>query len=458
MATYTNLSLINYTPYTWTRIGPGPPATYGVPEWDFPATLASGQSYDAKIMIDESPGTQPTSAQAQWPFSWIDQTHPISNLKIHVTGNSNDGYSESIQASLDAYGTQNNAKGSTIDIPLRYEAWSPFILAGDQNSLVGNNPPANWMSQNLDYIGCLTLQDIILPGSHDAGMSTIKYAAGGNSDNTQTQSLDIYDQLKAGIRYFDIRPTISHGAYYTGHYSGHLGANGQSMQAVIDDLNQFTGESGNNELIILELSHTTDTDSKYQAFDDAQYNNLLLQIWNHTNHLYTGHPIDVLTTIPLSEFVKDGPAVIIVTDERNKTWLHDHHFQGRGFYDSDQAPIYNSYSDTTDLDDMRKDQYNKLVQQSQSPDHGGLQLFLLSWTITQSIIDVIGLGSSIKDLAAVFNGHLAQVGSNVPYTGPVSWAEKGYRPNIVMIDYVDTDRFLTAICIGITRFYNKKCS
>lgn len=403
----------------------------------------------------------PSQIQAQWPFSWIDDTHPIANLKISVTGNSDDGYTSSIKAQLDAYGTMHNAKGSTIDIPLGNEAWSPFILAGDKDSLVGNNPPTNWMAQNLPYIGCLTLQELVLPGSHDSGMSTIQYPAGGNSANTQTQSLDIYGQLQAGVRYFDIRPTISHGAYYTGHYSDRLGANGQSMSAIISDLNKFTSGAGNNELIILELSHATDTDNDYDAFDDGQYNDLLYLLWNHTNHLYTGHGSDddVLTTVPLLDFIGDNsPAVVVVCDERNSTWLSSHHFLGRGFYASDQLPVYNSYSDTTDLDKMRKDQYTKLVQQAEHPSRGKDQLFLLSWTITQNIIDVIGLGSSIEDRAAVFNGHLAEVGSNVPCTGPMSWAEKAKPPNIIMIDYVSTDRFLASICVGITRFYHAQCS
>ncbi|EXJ79162.1 hypothetical protein A1O3_08663 [Capronia epimyces CBS 606.96] len=454
MATYTNLSLVNYTPYTWSEIGLS--GTYGVPEWDFPKTLESGQTYDAQIIIDETTMTSPSQTQAQWPFTWIDNTHPVANLKISVSGNSDDGYTSVIKAELDAFGISNNAKGSTIEIPLQNEQWSPFILVGDQNSLAGNHPPTNWMAQNLPYIGCLTLQDLVLPGSHDAGMSTIKYPAGGDSDNTQTQSLDIYGQLQAGVRYFDIRPTISHGAYYTGHYTGDLGANGQEMSAIVADINQFTSE-GNNELIILELSHSSDTDDKYQAFDDGQYNDLLFELWNNTQHLYTGHKSDVLTTVPLTDFISKGPAVVVICDERNSSWLQNHRFQGRGFYSSDQVPIYNSYSDTTDLDTMRKDQYTKLVAQAKSPDRAD-QLFLLSWTGTQNIIDVIGLGSSIQGLASLFNGHLAQVGSNVPYTGPISWAEKVKPPNIILIDYVSTDRFLTSITVGLTRFYNSKCS
>ncbi|KAK5210406.1 hypothetical protein LTR41_004074 [Exophiala xenobiotica] len=473
MSFQTNLSIINFTPYDWT--GYVLSETTGLIEWDFPKALASGrepycpsvdvanedeigESYEASIIVDVSHGSTPTAAQADWPFSWIDQAHPIADLKLAVSGDSQDGYDYAISAELGQYGTMRNPKGSTISIPLSDQAWSPFILVGNNTSLEGNNPPLDWMEQNLPTIGCLTLQDIVLPGSHDAGISEINYAHGGNAANTQAQFLNIEGQLQAGIRYFDIRPSISHGQFYTGHYTDQLGANGESIADIISDINSFTAK-GFNELIILELSHSLDTDNDYDAFDDTQYSNLLTQISKNLKHLYTGHGSDLLTTVPLSDFISSGPAIVVICDERDKNWLSANKFLNKGFYGPGQLPVYNNYADTTELNTMQQDQYTKFAAQTKKPDNPD-QLFLLSWTFTQNVADAIGIGgsgSSLLESATYFNGFLPQTGGTVPYTGPVTWAQKvGSVPNIIMIDNVPGDnRFLVTLCIGMTRWFSK---
>ncbi|KEF52984.1 uncharacterized protein A1O9_10891 [Exophiala aquamarina CBS 119918] len=410
------------------------------------------------------PGSTPSKATGSWAFGWHDDdTHNAANLVAKVSNNNADKVV--INAELINIATINNKQGSTVEIELKDNSWSPFILVGDENHLAGNNLSSDWMNDNLPYIGCLNLQQLTIPGSHDAGMSEINYPAGGNSDNAQTQSMGIYNQLVAGVRYFDIRPTISHKQFYTGHYSKaagtNLGANGQSIADVISDINRYLSYK-QNELIILELTHSSFTDDDYQPFSDAQWNNLLLQFYQDLDHLYTGHGEDVLTTIPLSEFIKDGPAVVVLTNERSMDFLRDHHFLNRGFFSSqggsNQFPSYNSYSNTNSLNKMRKDQYDKLVEQNGNPDSND-QVHVLSWTLTQDVAtDILGGGAGIRDLARVANGHLAQVGSNVPYTGPVSWAAKTKPPNIILIDDVSMDRFLVSLALGLTRFYNKACS
>lgn len=412
--------------------------------------MGPGQSYGAEIAVNGASG----STQAQWAFTWADDADPVANLTLAVSGSN----SYSINAALDEYSTENNPKNSVVNIPLSNQAWSPFLLVGNESNSAGNNPPTDWMAQNLPYIGCLTLQEMVIPGSHDAGMSEINYPREGTAANSQTQTLNITGQLEAGIRYFDIRPTISHGQFYTGHYTDDLGANGESIADIIADINRFTA-SGNKELIILELSHTMDTDSSYQAFSDSQYSSLLAQFHSTTKDLYTGHGADVISTVPLSDFISDGPAVVIVCDERNASWLAANGFQSKGFYASTQLPVYNNYADTTDLDDMRQDQYTKLVAQTAKPDNAD-QLFLLSWTFTQDVVAAIGLGgSTLLESAAYFNGFLAQVGGTVPYTGPVTWvAQKSGLPNIIMIDNVAANnKFLTVLCLGMTRFYGSQC-
>jgi hypothetical protein len=61
----------------------------------------------------------------------------------------------------------------------------------------------NWMGDHNATIGARHLSEIVIPGSHDAGCSRISRALGNVT--SQTQGLEIYDQLMAGSRYFDLR-------------------------------------------------------------------------------------------------------------------------------------------------------------------------------------------------------------------------------------------------------------
>jgi hypothetical protein len=148
------------------------------------------------------------------------------------------------------------------------------------------------MQGALSWLGDRRLFDIALPGSHDAGMSTITGGTvGGNSGNCQNQGLDIGNQLRAGARYFDIRPVINAGGFKTGHYSdtgepfGWQGANGQSMSDIIDQINDFCRISA--ELIVVRLSHALNTDSRpYKDLTQDEWNRCSAQISSIFPHNY----------------------------------------------------------------------------------------------------------------------------------------------------------------------------
>jgi len=70
---------------------------------------------------------------------------------------------------------------------------------------VGNFSPKyeNWMQGRNAIIGNRALPDIAIPGSHDAGSTSISRPLGYVM--SQAQNLEIYDQLMAGSRYLDLR-------------------------------------------------------------------------------------------------------------------------------------------------------------------------------------------------------------------------------------------------------------
>ena len=63
-------------------------------------------------------------------------------------------------------------------------------------------------------------------------------------DNTDTQHFNIYDQLRAGSRFFDIRPVVGNGGQYlVGHYNVPadivLGGNGEYITDIVNEVNSF---------------------------------------------------------------------------------------------------------------------------------------------------------------------------------------------------------------------------
>jgi len=285
------------------------------------------------------------------------------------------------------------------------------------NDVVAVNS-ASWMSDNLFTLGNKTLRQLCMPGTHDAGMGTfVPGTAFAAPCNTVTQTSLLLGQLQLGARYFDIRPVIHAGQFYTGHYTElniagigtWQGANGQSMASVISDINAFTHD--NPELIILYLSHDLDTDvgnSQYAAFSQTQWDSLLTQMQENINHLKVVTASD-LSQLTLNDYIGNEKAAVIVVVDSSDSNIDIGTFAKQGFYTPSQYAVYNEYSDTNNLNQMATDQLAKMQTQRPSAD---APLFLLSWTLTQSTAQAatcgIGLSKSIISLAGQANSILAE--------------------------------------------------
>jgi hypothetical protein len=111
-----------------------------------------------------------------------------------------------------------------IDREIENGQWSEqqdFIASIPSPRLIGTD---SWMTALHERIAGLPLKQIIMPGSHDAGMYISRKGQwGGGDGNTRTQSLTIKQQLEAGSRYFDLRPVCtgsgSDRQYDMGHFS-----------------------------------------------------------------------------------------------------------------------------------------------------------------------------------------------------------------------------------------------
>lgn len=124
-----------------------------------------------------------------------------------------------------------------------------------------NFDPANWMHQLHDVIKDRQVRHLVMPGFHDAGMGRISstYVNDGNSGNTQTQGLQIYDQLRVGARWFDLRiVTVDTSGFWAAHVDDEskvqpYSATGQSFDSIIDDINKFTAGPGRDDILVSQV-------------------------------------------------------------------------------------------------------------------------------------------------------------------------------------------------------------
>ncbi|OMJ79644.1 hypothetical protein SteCoe_20322 [Stentor coeruleus] len=129
---------------------------------------------------------------------------------------------------------------------------------------------STWMRDSLHIIGHKTLQELVLPGTHDSGAYSftkqimpgsvsgavhkiIKIGSGlltkSINKMEKTQMLTVYKQLKAGTRYLDLRAGYINDDWYIYHCH-----TGPKLQEVLQDVKKFLSKH-ECEFLIIEISH-----------------------------------------------------------------------------------------------------------------------------------------------------------------------------------------------------------
>jgi hypothetical protein len=282
---------------------------------------------------------------------------------------------------------------------------------------------SRWMRDHLDAWGKRPLKQWVLPASHDSAM----YESGWVKTLAQTQDLSIYEQLKYGIRYFDLRPQSSDGEIYMHHGP----VFGRKLADVLDDVRRFCREP-HRELIILKFSH-------YQDISDNTYRQMVEEITSRLDPwLYRSLPKGKrLAEIPLRELLNEKSVVWVVCDGGyslvNRTpgiWT----YRDWSAADAEQGDlrVFDRYADSTDYERMRADQLGKFARYDgkcrRRPDVP-CDLFLLSWTLTPA--------TGIRAYAELPNRKLADDIKELK--GPNRY---GCIPNLLYVDYVESAHLL----------------
>ncbi|CAH1391059.1 unnamed protein product [Nezara viridula] len=352
-----------------------------------------------------------------------------------------------LEAFYDNIEIDGQPKGMRRNLGFRHDGDTNIIIIGKNGKYTGTSlDGSNWMKNNIDVLGNRTLRQISIPGSHDAGMSRLN---GGTAFayecNVLTQSYPFEGQLNLGIRYFDIRPVIGNGGnYLTGHYT-HItgswqGGNGKYIAELITDLNVFTKH--HNELIILKLSHSLNTDvgpNSYRKLNQEEWDKLFEKL-DTINFLYNNDNKNVkLDQITFNDFTDHGSkasVVIIVDDPDSKVELGSR--LGKGYFMTNSLDIYDDYAGVNNWRTMIKDQVKKMHE------HSNNQYFLLSWTLTQNgrqAAFCTTFSIALMDLADQANIQL----------GKLLYEEvsSSSYPNIILVDNVkDTDVAAMAMAIN----------
>lgn len=286
---------------------------------------------------------------------------------------------------------------------------------------------ANWMNNISDSV---RLDQIMMPGSHDAGMSELHHCnpivgAGGY---TQTQSGSIGQQLADGSRYFDIRVDYDHDKLVTYHRTGPLGCNGQDLTAVLNQAQEFLNAHP-TETAILKFSHIRDYNGHDPAVTKKNINALLD---DYTAAMYKNTTAAVnLAELTLGE-VRGKMILVFDYSEYIEPATGRFRFMGGdSIQPGANITVYDVYSETPDYDKMEADQLDKWKKYSGM---GTGRLFLLSWTLTAIPL----ISKTIKELAGEANSQLP----GVLYDQIIT--KQANKPNIVYIDFMNSE---TAQCI-----------
>lgn len=134
-------------------------------------------------------------------------------------------------------------------------------------------PNEDWMAEFTDRDD-LTLCDITIPVSHDAGLSEapgcyIPYTTSVGKAQTICQYTDIAGQLTAGSRGFDLRLArdksgILRTFHGEGLPGGTLGGWGQTANLIFQQINTFLANH-TGEIVIVRISHTDESAGAHQA-------------------------------------------------------------------------------------------------------------------------------------------------------------------------------------------------
>ena len=306
--------------------------------------------------------------------------------------------------------------------------------------------PGNWMKGMYDVIKDRKVQHLVMPGSHDAGMSRISgnLASVGTKPNTQTQGLTIYDQLRVGSRLFDLRvgtvhknDDISSYGYWVMHVNNEkadvaIGNTGESLDDVIGEVNKFTAENP-GEIVFFRVRYLIGL-REIPVGGPIYWNSTMVNeffgklkgINNRCGGLDTGTKFNQQKA---SYFMDrnggKGCVLFLLNGDFNSDVPQDS--PADGIYQGSAMDVWDNWSDVADTETMANDQVADWKTVGRSGSFTNDQFLISQWLVSADPVTTTLY--TIEDIAILpTNPALYWMGLN--NMSPESW------PTVLLLDYI----------------------
>lgn len=273
----------------------------------------------------------------------------------------------------------------------------------------------------------IKFSELCLPGSHDAGVYILRRCSfGANSCNTQTQHLDMYKQLEAGYRIFDVRPMLLGGEYYAHHTTecGGMGCQGDFMKNIFQFTNDFL--ENHTEVVVLAFDHFCN-----MRPEDADFLKMLNDILGDKIYKETDR-VDFLYDWSLNKVLGKEPQkgkVILLFDGVSNT---DENRQ-KGYFSDRILSSIGGWSNKNVYSLLKEDQLSKFT--NYEPRHPNM--FQFSWQMTQEAAQAVACAvgnqsGSILSMSKQSNPDFQIVIDSLVQSGAI---HSGKIPNVFWLDY-----------------------
>ncbi|KAL2856424.1 PLC-like phosphodiesterase [Aspergillus pseudoustus] len=306
--------------------------------------------------------------------------------------------------------------------------------------------PGNWMRQIYDTIKDRPLQHIVMPGTHDSGMSTIsgKIVSIGSEENTQTQGLNIYDQLRVGARWFDLRIISVHQSntadydFWVAHVNDEnadvpVGNTGESLADIVSEINRFTSENP-GEIIFFRVRYLVGLRRVPLGgpidWDNAITNNFFSKLRAINNRCANLDTSVQFQRQPASYFMdrnNGAGCVIFLLDGGNLQNGVPRASVADGIYAAGQMSVHDNWSNLPTTQPMAENQIQVWSGINRVEPFTNDEFLISQWLVSADALQTTAL--SIQNIAIMpTNPSLYWAGINA--MSPTNW------PNVLLVDYI----------------------
>lgn len=264
---------------------------------------------------------------------------------------------------------------------------------------------SGWMQSIKSTIANRTLRQMIVPGTHDSAMSRISgmiAGVGSSASNTQTQGQTIYNQLRMGARWFDLRIASVHhivtgnADFWGAHVNNEraevcTGNSGEMLDEIIDEINRFTSENP-GEVIVFKVRYLIGIRSTPSLgpiyWDQARMDQFVGKLRGVNNRcLNLNEDIGTIKMGQLMDQNQGKGCVFFLLDpslELGKEPAVKYHFPADGVYTKDMLNITDDWANSDKMFEV----VNKETAHWQSATRLN-QVHIAQWIITSTVQDVL---------------------------------------------------------------------